>query len=88
MVTSFENMTVSLLLDDCLRCTVDIRIMGIHYARAEVFIFWHRYTKIGSRRLAAWYRLISFYVSRQSHVMWRESHFMCRPTSSIGRHVK
>lgn len=39
--------------NDRLRCTVDIRIMGTHYARAEVFIFWHRYTKIGSRRLAA-----------------------------------
>ena len=25
MVTSFENMTVSLLLDDCLRCTPSVR---------------------------------------------------------------
>ena len=56
--------------------------MGGHHARADAFIFRHHYTKIGSRRLAAWNRLISFYVSRQSHFMWRESHFMCRPTSS------
>jgi len=53
--------------NDGKRCTVDIRIMGTHYARAEVFIFWHHYTKIGSRRLAAWYRLISLYVSSNAN---------------------
>ena len=67
-------------LDVRFRCTVDIRIMVGHYARDEIFVFCCHFTRSGSLRLADWSLLISFYVSRQSHVMWRESHFMCRPT--------
>jgi hypothetical protein len=78
MVTSFENMLAK-SPNVRSRCTVDIQIMGIHYARDENFVFCCHFTRSGSLRLADWSLLISFYVSRQSHFMWRESHFMCRP---------